>query len=272
MLLNSYAKINLSLTVNSKQKNGLHDIQSYFCLIDLADKIKIYKIRGKQDKINFKGPFAKSVNNKNNTISKLLKFLRKLKLISNYYSVDIYKYIPVFGGLGGGTSNAAFILKYLLKKKLNYSLIKKAQGKIGSDLSLFFFKMGFLKNLEIIVNCKNKQKLNFLIIYPKIKCSTKKIYSYIKVVSKKKIFNKNRINTKNKFLRYLLKNNNDLQSVVEKKYPIIEKLLKDIGNEKGCYFSRMTGSGSVCYGLFTNQYSARKALNKLKKYPNFGLH
>ena len=89
MLLNSYAKINLSLTVNSKQKNGLHDIQSYFCLIDLADKIKIYKIRGKQDKINFKGPFAKSVNNKNNTISKLLKFLRKLKLISNYYSVDI---------------------------------------------------------------------------------------------------------------------------------------------------------------------------------------
>ena len=67
-----------------------------------------------------------------------------------------------------------------------------------------------------------------------------------------------------------MKNNNDLQSVVEKKYPIIEKLLKDIGNEKGCYFSRMTGSGSVCYGLFTNQYSARKALNKLKKkYPNF---
>ena len=41
MVLSSYSKINLSLLVNSKQKRGLHNIQSYFCLINLKDKIKI---------------------------------------------------------------------------------------------------------------------------------------------------------------------------------------------------------------------------------------
>ena len=43
MVLSSYSKINLSLLVNSKQKSGLHNIQSYFCLINLKDIIKIKK-------------------------------------------------------------------------------------------------------------------------------------------------------------------------------------------------------------------------------------
>ena len=73
---------------------------------------------------------------------------------------------------------------------------------------------------------------------------------------------------KNKFLDYLSKNRNDLQFIVERKYPILKRLLKDLKNEKGCQISRMTGSGSVCYGLFNNQYNAKKAFINLKfKYP-----
>ena len=44
MVLSSYAKINLSLRINSKRKDDLHEIQSYFCLINLADKINLKKI------------------------------------------------------------------------------------------------------------------------------------------------------------------------------------------------------------------------------------
>ena len=115
MVIKSYSKINLSLKVNSKKKNGLHEIQSLYCLINLFDKIKIIKINNK-DKIVFKGPFKKLIKNKNNTVYNLLKKLRKLNLISNYYSITVKKNIPVFGGLGGGTSNAVFLLKYLLKR------------------------------------------------------------------------------------------------------------------------------------------------------------
>ena len=57
MVIKSYAKINLSLKVNSKFKNGLHDIQSFFCLIDLSDKIKIKKIKKKKIKLSLLGHF-----------------------------------------------------------------------------------------------------------------------------------------------------------------------------------------------------------------------
>ena len=66
MILTSYSKINLSLRVNKKLKSGLHEIQSYFCLINLSDKIKIYKIKKKKDKIFFKGPFVKHIKKSNN--------------------------------------------------------------------------------------------------------------------------------------------------------------------------------------------------------------
>ena len=54
MVLNSYSKINLSLSVNSKLKSGLHEIQSYYCLINLSDKIKISKIKKKKIKFFLK--------------------------------------------------------------------------------------------------------------------------------------------------------------------------------------------------------------------------
>ena len=56
MVLNSYAKINLTLKVNFKGKNNLHEIQSYFCLINLADKIRIRKIKGRKIILNLKAP------------------------------------------------------------------------------------------------------------------------------------------------------------------------------------------------------------------------
>ena len=217
MDINSYSKINLVLKVNSKSKNGLHEIQSLYCWINLSDKITINKLKNGKDVIKFKGPFAKLVN-KDNSVLNLLKKMRELKLVSNHYSITIVKNIPVYGGLGGGTSNAAFILKYLIKRKISRNLLKKFINIIGSDLILFFKKQGFLKNLKTIVELKKRQKFYFVLTQPKIKCSSKEIYSSVNKYTKKEKFNKNIIKSKNKFLEYLKKNRNDLQLVVESPY------------------------------------------------------
>ena len=161
MVINSYSKINLSLSVNSKSRNGLHEIQSFFCLINLSDKIKISKINKKKDKILFKGHFAKHIKKSDNSIVNLLKFLRKKKLILNFYSISVIKNIPIFGGLGGGTSNAAFILKYLLKEKINKNIFDKIVKLIGSDLRLFFFFYGIIESLKTIKAIKKKKKIDY---------------------------------------------------------------------------------------------------------------
>ena len=271
MVIKSYAKINLSLTVNKKKLNGLHDIQSVFCLINLFDTITIKKkTYARSDKVYFLGPFSKYVRNSDNSVLKLLSIMRRERLISNYYSIKIHKKIPVFAGLGGGTSNAAAIFKHLIKKKINKSTLDKIVNHIGSDFRLFFYKQGCLKNLKTIVNLKKKYKLNFLLIYPKIKSSTKDVYSRVKNYSKKKFLSQKNFSNKLSFINYLNKTNNDLQFIVEKKYPIIKKLLFKIRKERGCYLSKMTGSGSACYGLFTNENYSKVALKSLrKKYPKF---
>ena len=85
----------------------------------------------------------------------------------------------------------------------------------------------------------------------------------------KKPFNKGLALRKN-FIELLINSKNDLQSIVEKKHKILGKILQNINEFKGCYFSRMTGSGSTCYGLFVDKNSSLVALKKLrKKYPKF---
>jgi len=270
MILKSFSKINLSLSVNKKLKKiGLHDIQSYFCLINLYDQIKIKKIKGQKDKVKFQGKFSKFIKKKN-SITNILAILREKNLISSYYSVLVNKKIPVFAGLGGGTSNAVYLVKYLTRGKISKDLLRILDKKIGSDLKLFFYEQGFLESLKKINNFRRKYKLYFLLIYPNIKCSTHYIYSKVKKNSLKSQFKSNNINSKSRFIEFLINQNNDLQLVVEKKYPAIKTLIEEIGKKEGCYFSRMTGSGSACYGVFESEKVAKAALNGIKlKYPKY---
>ena len=271
MVLKSHAKINLSLTVNRKLSNGLHNIQSFFCLINIFDRISIKRLKNeKRDKIHFSGPFSKQVKNSKNTIQKVLEIMKKNKLINNYYSVKVYKKIPVFSGLGGGTSNAASVFKFLLREKVEKKIFNKIVSYVGSDFRLFFYKQAFLKNLQKIEELNIKYKLYFLVVYPNIKSSTKEVYSKIRSQSANKSFSKKITKSKDMFINNIKRRKNDLQLIVEKKHPIIRKLLNSIFIEKGCYFSRMTGSGSSCYGLFINENCSKAALSSLrKKYPKF---
>ena len=271
MILKSFSKINLSLNINKKlKKDRLHDIQSYFCLVNLFDQIKVKKIKGPKDIVNFQGKFSKYIKKTNNSIAEVLAILRERNLITDYYSVLVDKKIPVFSGMGGGTSNAACLIKYLTRNKINKNLSSILDKKIGSDLKLFFYEQGFLKNLKTINDFRRKYTLYFLLVYPNIRCSTGYVYSKVKEYSLKSKYSFSKINDKSKLIGFLINKNNDLQSIVENKYPIIKKLIIEIGQKKGCYFSRMTGSGSVCYGVFKSEKTAKAALNRIRlKHPQY---
>lgn len=270
MILKSFAKINLSLKVKKKLSSGLHDIDSYFCQVNIFDRIIIKKIKDQKDILEFKGKFAKFINKKKNSVSDALKILRKQNIISGHYSVKIYKKIPIFAGLGGGTSNAAYLTKHFLKKKISKKILSILEKKIGSDLKLFFYKQGHITNINVINSFRKKYNLFFLLVYPNIKSSTKTVYSKVRKYSKNSKYRFKGTRSKKKFIQLLINSNNDLQSIVEKKYSLIRKLLVEIQHKKGCYYSRMTGSGSACYGVFVSEKTAKAALNLIKlKYPKF---
>jgi len=269
-MLKSYSKINFSLRVMKKMINGLHDVQSKFFLIYLHDDIKIQKIKSKRDIVLFKGIFNKKINKRLNTVIKTLKVLREKKLIIDNYKITINKKIPSFSGLGGGTGNAASIIKFFLKKKVIEKNIVIFEKKIGSDLRLFFYKQGFQKNLRNIIKYKKKYKFYTTIVFPKLNCSTKEIYSKVKKYGLPSKVNFSRIKDRSQsnFIKLLKYEKNDLQDIVVKKHPIIGKIITFTALQKGCLFSRLTGSGSACFGIFNSYKLAKEASKKIKrKYP-----
>ena len=254
-MIKSFSKINLSLRVLEKLNNGLHNIQSNSFLINLCDNISIKKIKHSKDIVVFKGKFKKLVRQKDNTVIKTLNGLRSKKFIKGNYKIIIRKNIPVFSGLGGGTSNAYTIVKYFLKKNINGKIIRYFENIIGSDFRLFMNKQCYQQSLKKVIKFKKNFSFYILIIYPKYKCSTKNIYSKVKNIKtyrKKKYFTSK---SKIKFIKLMKNERNDLQKIVVKKYPVINEVINLIAKQNGCYFSRITGSGSCCFGLFKNQNS-----------------
>ena len=272
MIIKSYCKINLFLKILRKNNTGLHNIQSTAMLLDLHDRISIKKIQKKKDKVEFIGPFKKNINVNANTVVRVLSILRSRNLINQdkKYKIVVNKRIPVFAGLGGGTGNAIFIIKYFLKNKISTDLLKIFENKIGSDLRLFLFNHTFQQNLENVKPFKKKYKFYFLLIYPNIKSSTKEVFSKVKKFNSPLATDPSNILSKDKYNFFLMKESNDLQTIVEKKHKKIRIILNLIKTQKNCLFSRMTGSGSVCFGTFSNRKSASLAVKVLKKkFPNY---
>ena len=268
MRIKSYSKINLSLRVIDKLKNGMHNIETNSVLINLFDEIEINI--GKKDIILFKGRFKNNINLKKNTVKDTLVLLRKFNIIKNYYKIIVKKNIPIYAGLGGGTSNSASIARYFLKNKFNAKLIKAFEQKIGSDFRLFLNNSSFQKNFRKVLKTQNNINYPLLVVFPYIDCKTKNIYRLVKNFSPQSgnIYLK-RLN-KNKFITAIKEDQNDLQKIVERKYLKIFQLIKIIKDQEGCIFSRMTGSGSACYGVFKSKKTAKFAMTKLKrKYPKY---
>ncbi len=274
--IKSYCKINLSLKVLKKLKNGYHSISSLITFCNLYDEISIRITKNLIDEITFSGKFKNNINSKFNTITQVLQLFRKQKLLKNQkYKINIKKNIPHGSGLGGGSSNAAALINYFnskMKLKLNKKKIAKLANQIGFDVPINLEKKNtFLtgKNNQI-KRLSQKFKLNLLIVYPNLICSTKNIYQKNKKIGLTKAKAYFRIRNKVKLIDHLKNTDNDLENTVIKIYPKTKEVIDYIKSQKGCYFSRITGSGSACIGIFSNMKNAIYAKKSIKlKYPKY---
>ncbi len=274
--IKSFCKINLSLRVSKSLNNGYHNIRSLVTFCNLHDVISISKTKGANDKISFSGRFKKGVNKKSNTITNVLYHLRKRNFFQKQaFKIAIQKNIPHGSGLGGGSSNAADVLNFFNTKmclKLNKAEICKIAYKIGFDTPVSLEKKNTLltgKKGEIL-RLNQKFRLNILIVYPNVICSTKKIYANNKKFTFLRSQSNFYIKDKNKLIDFLKNENNDLEKTAIKFYPKVRKIINFIKSQNGCYFSRITGSGSACIGIFSNMKSAVFAQKFMKlKFPNY---
>ena len=268
--IRSYAKINLSINITGKTSK-LHKIESLVMFAALNDEILIKKSKLSQNKISFIGKFSKGISKKN-TISKLLVILEKKKILRNQkFIITINKRIPNKAGLGGGSMNAASVLKYFVKKKIIRITEKELYETcklIGSDVILG------LNPTSSILSSKNKvwyfkdvRKFYILIVKPNFGCDTAKIYSRVKKFHKMKFKQPSK-----KFfeLNFLKKNENQLEPIAFAKYPKLRLIKSFIENINDPFFVRMTGSGSALVAYYQSKEKCENAKKKFKKkYKNY---
>ena len=267
--IKSNAKINLALNVVGKSKK-LHKIESLIAFIELHDLIFIKRIRSKNHRIVFNGKFSKNISS-SNTISKLLKLLERKKLIHQKYFIKVTKNIPQKSGLGGGSMNAANILRYFIRRKIiksNMKQISKIAEYVGSDVILGLDSTNsILNSKKKIKRYRNCRKLFTLVVKPKFGCSTKEIYSCVKKFDKVKFYNPQK---KMFNFNYLKKANNSLEKIASKKYPTLIKVKTYLRNLEKPIFVRMSGSGSAFIAYYASKRQcdmAQKQFNKdHKKY------
>ena len=270
-MIKSYAKINLSLNVLGKINSNFHRIETIVSFISLYDEIYIKNINKKKHKILFYGKFSKGIPS-SNTVSKIMKFMDKQNLLNGKkYSIKIKKNIPQKAGLGGGSMNAASIIRFFLLKRdkiISKNKIFELSEKVGSDVK-FGLKLNNTIQLsnQSILRFKKKIGLYGVIVKPNFGCSTKSIYKKVRIFSKP---NLNNASIKNINLDKIKVLKNDLENVAKNKYPKLENLINFMKNLKHNEFVRMTGSGSAIIAYFKTKNASLNATKVIKKkYKNY---
>ena len=262
----AFAKLNLNFKVLKKLPNNFHQIESYITFLpNIYDHLIIKK--SLQNKIFINGKFANQLiaNGGDTLIKKSIKLLSNLLNLKVCLEVHLKKNIPLNAGLGGGSADAAAIVRAIIKlyKIKNSKLIINNLSKIGSDVPACFLS----KNVKVSgtgeilqpIKLLNK-KLWALLIKPKSNYSTKNIFesfnnSFAKTIKFELTLN-NLINDMNKY-------NNSLEKTV----CTIEKNVKNVLNYLYKFNSltlpRITGSGSTVFVLFKTKEELKIYKKKL---------
>jgi 4-diphosphocytidyl-2-C-methyl-D-erythritol kinase len=254
--IKSFAKINIGLEVLYKRDDGFHEINTVFAKIGLFDEIIIEP---------YKELFVECIPSLDIHQEQNLAY-KSGKLIQNLFAckskgakITILKKIPLGGGLGGGSSNAAYVMIGLNKFwdiNASESELQRISSQLGSDVPFFFggnFAIGKGKG-EILEYFDFRLPYHILLVIPKVKINTTWAYSKLDrgkelrtASDLKKIFLEN-INHPEK-LKSEIKN--DFEEVIFKTYPEL-KIIREKLYENGAIFSQMSGSGSSIFGFFNN--------------------
>ncbi len=247
-------KINLGLKVRSKRQDGFHNIESIFYPIPLCDSLEFIQ-SGSNTSLRVTGNNIKSGMEDENII------LRALKLISENYEIPplkihLHKNIPDGAGLGGGSSDATFMLMLLnncFALNISHEGLYEYALELGSDCPFFLW------NKPALVTGRGEKisPLDFdlkgyylVIVTPADRISTAEAFSKIKTNDDpfplEKIIQKKTSKWKDLI-------HNDFETSLGTEHSIVNVVKQQLYKD-GAVFCSMSGSGSSVFGLFEQKY------------------
>lgn len=251
MILFPPAKINLGLRILYKRPDGYHELETAMIPIPFCDILEIIP----SDTFIFKQTGLPIPGDIDNNLC-----VKAYQLMKDHFNIPpvmihLRKIIPMGGGLGGGSSDAAFILtgiNTLFNLGLSHSNLEELAGKLGSDCPFFIKNIPQLARGrgEILSNLNIDLKGYFIkIINIGIHVGTKEAYDGVHFSPNPKsiaeIINQPISKWKDELI-------NDFEQTVFALYPQLDEVKQNLYSE-GAIYAAMSGSGSTLFGIFKDQ-------------------
>ena len=247
MILYPNAKINIGLNITSRRSDGYHNISSIFFPIshcfDILEIVQSESFRFTSSGIH--------ISDGINICEKAYMVMKKKYQIPAVH-IHLHKQIPIGSGLGGGSSDAAFLLKglnILFNLNIHIELLEELALGLGADCPFFIQnKPKYVSGIgDVMQNISLElSNYNIKLINSNIHISTIDAYSSIQPkdqsLSLKQLIEKPICKWKN-FIK------NDFEKNMFTKYPVLKEAKEEL-YAKGAVYSSMTGTGSVIYGIF----------------------
>ncbi|MBD3296859.1 MAG: 4-(cytidine 5'-diphospho)-2-C-methyl-D-erythritol kinase [Candidatus Omnitrophica bacterium] len=250
------AKVNLYLRVLGKMNDGYHRVETLFERVSVLDRLSV-DVSAAETVLRCDDPGVPV--DKDSLMMRTVSLFRETTGYRGHFSIDLEKNIPVGAGMGGGSSDAAALLKgmnELAATGLDVDQLADIGKKLGADVPFFIYNTSFavgsgrgdeIRTLDIPL------EMAHIIINPPLRVLTSDVYARVScfVLTKKEAVD--RMFTA--FLRDgdiegIGKNlHNDLQHIVLQDFPFLEQVFSEL-REAGAEGVLLSGSGPTVFGLF----------------------
>ena len=260
----SLAKINLDLRVLHKRPDGFHELRTVFQTVSLADRITIEYTPGTRTTLDIEG----NVDIPNNLILRAAEAILRATKAKGDIKFKLDKRIPMGGGLGGGSSNAAAVLlalPVLLGKPVKLAKLHELAAELGSDVPFFLYggtALGLGRGTELFPLADAPPNRGLLIASP-VHSSTPDAY---------RALNREMGSTAPAIFfdpaQWAAEGRNDFEDAVYGLHPDLDRVARKL-KRTGAVTVRMSGSGSSIFSVFSDAAAEATALQQFK---GFDLH
>jgi 4-diphosphocytidyl-2-C-methyl-D-erythritol kinase len=252
------AKVNLTLhvgaTIPTGQWQGYHPVESLVVFADFGDRLSFETAKDAHG-LSITGPFGQSLSVESDNL--ILKALHACDAPAT--QVFLHKQVPVSAGLGGGSTNAAAILRAFDPKG------RVDASSLGADVPVSrLSQTAIMEGIgERLTPLPGLGRIPALLVNPRVPVSTAAIFKAFDAEGPS--VRPDRTRRTGTLLQRAQSGRNDLQSAAERLEPAISHIISAIADEPGCALARMSGSGATCFGLFETIDAAAASAKRLEQ-------
>lgn len=256
------AKINLSLTVLGRRPDGYHELESLVTFADCVDRVSLTP--GHECTVKAIGPFAAEIIGQN-LLERALLALRGLDPELRLGRVELEKHLPVAAGLGGGSADAAALLRAVRRanpERTDTIPWRQVALSLGADVPMCLESVPqFVSGIgERSAAMHGLPVLEAILVNPRVPLATSEVFRGLGAAVGLPLSAPQGppgpFPDLDGLLAFLAARGNDLEAAATRLLPIIAEIKSALAHLRGCRLAGMSGSGPTCFGLFARRTEA----------------